>query len=557
MVCLAEKEITLEFKKPEIAILLAVLVLFFCVELQVTLNSRVSFGDEGYHLRVAQEIAKYVDYPAWLRFRHTEVSDRPFNRPPIWNMLLASFFFLGFNEVVPKILAPFAASILTGIAVYVLVKKLYNKVSGLFAAIIMAAVPSIVTYAVLLYTDTLFVFYFTLSTLAFILANVENRKKYWILAAVFGALSVLTKTPGYLIVVFAGLAFLYWVFLIKVKKYQGGSLTGVFKKYALFALLFSIIVVPFFVRNYVYYGVIDCNAPVPMADKSGCEIEKYKSNLADTRTAASGGTEESPLKMGLTNYINFSYGELWFVPLSFLCGAYILAKRRNLRNALVLLSIVGYLIVMTDSLVNPSSRSEDISRFTLGWVPIIAMISGVFFEGVYRFVSENQKYLSLLVIIVVIFMSYLSIVGMSVGGINIAGKASVMSSVKVFSPAFFEACDWARKNLKEEDLLMTVWVHQTAYNCQTRVTGCEVDILLSSNATDMVDVAKTYGITHIFVQKGSISSKPASEKYPLDFVNVLGNNPDKFVKVFENGPSVSSCVQQGGCDGTVIYEIKY
>lgn len=543
-----EREITIELKNPEIIVLVVILTLFFWVELQVAWKSPIVFGDEGFHVRIAQEIAKYTDYPMWLRFRSTNVSEIGFVRPPMWNMLMAGFFFIfGFGEAVPKILTPFIASVLIGVATYVLVKRLYGKMTALFSSIIAISIPSLVTYSVLFYTDSLFVLYFTLFTLTFIVANVENKKKYWLLSGVFGAFSFLTKTPGYLTLFFIGLVFLYRLSLLFKKAERGKAFISLFKRYVTFAVPFLIIVCSFFVRSYAKYNVIDCNMPVLNLDKSDCDINEYEEKIEDTRERLGGGTEENPIRMGIINYSTFAYGNLWFVPFSFLCGAYILAKKRNRKNVLLLLSVLVCGIFLAYNISIPTARAEDINRYLLGWVPIIAIISGIFFGKIYEFIRSSHKYLPLAVIVIAIVLSYISITA-KVGG---------MVTVKSFSPAFFEACDWAKDNLSEEDLLMTVWVHHTAYNCQTRVTGTVIDIALNTDPDEMVNVAKEFGITHIFIQKFSITQEPTRERYHLDFVNILEDNPDKFVKVFENGPDVQQCVQAGGCDGSIIYEVKY
>lgn len=544
-----EKEITIELKNPEIIVLIVILTLFFWIELQVAWKSPIVFGDEGFHVRIAQEISKYRDYPAWLRFRKTSVSEVAFERPPLWNMLMAGFFFIfGFSEAIPKILTPFMASILIGIAVYALVKRVYGKVVALFSSVLTISVPSLVTYSVLFYTDVLFVLYFTLFALTFIVANIEDRKKYWLLSGVFAAFSVLTKTPGYFTALIVGLVFLYKVFLHFKTVGSEKSFASLFKRYVTFAVPFLIIITSFYVRSYAHYNVIACDMPLPMLDKSGCGINNYEEEIEDTRRELSGGTEETPIRMGIANYINFAYGNLWFVPFSFLCGAYILVKRRSVKNVMLLLSVLSGGILLCAILIGlPTARAEDVNRYSLGWVAIFAIVAGVFFGNIYKFIKPSNKYLPLVVIVVVIVLSYTSI----------TGKTSGMTTVKTFSPAFFEACNWAKENLSEEDLLMTVWVHHTAYNCQTRVTGTVIDIALNTDPDGMVNVAKEFGITHIFIQKFSITQEPTRERYHLGFVNILEDNPDKFVKVFENGLDVQQCVQAGGCDGSIIYEIKY
>jgi len=67
---------------------------------------------------------------------------------------------------------------------------------------------------------------------------------------------------------------------------------------------------------------------------------------------------------------------------------------------------------------------------------------------------------------------------------------------------------------------------------------------------------KAEGITHIFIQKFSLSKDPAITKYPVSFVNFMNEHPDKFVKLYETGSDVNTCIDQGGCDGAIVYEIR-
>jgi hypothetical protein len=68
---------------------------------------------------------------------------------------------------------------------------------------------------------------------------------------------------------------------------------------------------------------------------------------------------------------------------------------------------------------------------------------------------------------------------------------------------------------------------------------------------------KEYGVTHIFLHKFSLSNEPMSERYTVEFAQFLENNPEHFENVFDNGPELVECLQMGGCDGNIVYEVKY
>ena len=141
--------------------------------------------------------------------------------------------------------------------------------------------------------------------------------------------------------------------------------------------------------------------------------------------------------------------------------------------------------------------------------------------------------------------------------LNLKQKTDVMLQVKQFSPAYFEACDWIKVNTAEDSVLMTIWSNRAVYNCQRNVEGNIADISLSTDVNYTLNKTKLYGVTHIFIQKFSMSDTPMSEKYTIEFVQFLENNPDHFVNIFENGPGLQECLMAGGCDGNIVYEVKY
>jgi hypothetical protein len=538
------KEITIEIKKPEIIFLLIFLSIILVLELQLTFNSPIAFGDEGFHTRLAQWIAEEKEYPIWTPFEQTKLVKWGASRPPAWNLLEASMYFIfGFNDGIVKFLTPFIGVVLTGIVVFILGKILYNKEIGLIAAIITITISSFVTYSVLFYTDILFVFYFSLFILTFFLAISNKKEKYWILSGVFAGLTFLTKTVGFVIFPFLFLVILYQVY----KKYE---LKLMIKNYILLFVLFFILTGSFFLRNMIYYHTPSCENFV-FFKGDGCS-QTYEYNTTKNFEGSiqqTTGTAQNFLNMGIINYFNFAYGNIWFVPLSFICGLILIGTRKNVNDLLIILLLIAFLSIFY---ISSSGRAEDTSRYTIGLVPIIALIAGNYFDVLYDFIKNHYKYFSLIIFIFVLVFSYL----------NFNEKLITMFQVKKFSPAFFEACDFVKKNTTDDALIMTVWDHQTAYNCQRNVICLQclpesADLVLGNDVNFTLEKLEKNDITHIFIQKFSLGTSNLGTVYPISFVQLLDNNPKNFIKIFENGPSVQQCVQSGGCDGSIIYEIKY
>ncbi|MBS3055462.1 MAG: glycosyltransferase family 39 protein [Candidatus Aenigmarchaeota archaeon] len=540
---MAEKEVVLEIKRPELIVLTAFLIAIFYLEFQVSISSPIAFGDEGYHTRMAQYFAQTTDYPVWVPFEGTKLIREGFWRPPAWNILEGSFYYLfGFNTGIVKFLTPFIATILTGFLVFVLVKKIYNANMGLMAAIIAVTIPSVVTYAVLFYTDTMFTFYFVAFVLTLILTFETESKKYAILSGVFAAFSFMTKSPG--VVVYPMVVILLLYSLLKEKK----KLMYLVKLYLPIFVIALLIVGPFSLRLYRYYKNPFCYlSPVDKifgADR--CHMNNFKETLQFEGRTQQTGSEQGLLQVGLQNYFDFAYGNVWFIGLGFFAGLLLSIYQKKKADLVIIVSLLMLLLVFYQSTV----RIEDTARYTLGWAPIVALIAGRYFSEVFDFIKKYQKYLALIVFVFVIVMAYL----------NFNAKISAMKTVKQFSPAFFQACDWVKSNPNQvpvNSTIITVWVHHTTFNCQRNTVGNMADVSVSSDVGHILDTARVNGIDFIFVQKFSLSDQYLSESYNVNFIQILENNPKNFVKIYESGDDWNTCIRSGGCDGAAIYKIVF
>jgi len=557
---LKETEINIEITHPELWILLTVMIITligfppfvkllynmpsglefaeFPGELYTTLLSPISFGDEGYHTRMAQYIMQNTEYPVWTYFEGTKFEMEGFYRPPLYNILQAGFLFLlGFNEIWVKLLVPLISFVL-GIAVYILVKKIYNKRIALLTAIISTTLPSFVTYSVLFYADILATFYVILFFLLFILARRDENKKYMLLAGIFGALAFLTKITALAIYPFIAVVLLFDFINRK-------NIKEIFYKYI--PLIIPLILIPstLFLRNIYYYHNPTCYAlPIlNLIDRSGCWIKEFKAEYNFTARVAQVGTEQNIFSMGIINYLEFAYGPIWFIILTFICGMLLLFVKNDPNRLLIWTYLATIILILIPATV----RAEDTARWTLEWLPVIVLVSSIYLDEVYLFIRKYVKTFALIMFVLVILF-----------GIEMLSiKASSMWQIKQFSTLFFDACNWIKQNTPKDSLIMTVWVHRAVYNCQRNGVGNMADISISQDVEHILSTAKENGITHLFIQKFSLSNTAYAESYTVDFVRLLQNNPDHFKVIYENGPSLDQCIQQGGCDGNIVYEIVF
>jgi len=528
----------IEINPKDFMLILLILVgLVFILETNVAIKTHITFGDEGFHAAVARWITENKEYPQWDQLGYTNVFKTNYARPPLFNLLGAGFLFVfGQHEIILKIL-PSLISALIVITLYILVKRLYNKEIGLISSLILFGLSSFVTYTVLVLDEILFAFYMLLFIFTFLLAIKENNRKYWILSAIFGGLSILTKNAGMILFVFVGLAFLY--ITLKERKFF-----YYIKQFTAFLIIILLISGPFFLRTYAFYNTPTCyGIPFFPIDVSGCEIRNFKEQRAFEVRTLSGGSENSIMSFGLLNYIQFAYGNYWFILMGLFGGLIVFVKKWDKMAPFILTMLLLGLVV----LYQITQRTEDAARQLLPWASLVAVVSAMYWNEIYAFLEKYVKYSGVVVIVLILFFGYQ----------NITNKLQVMESVKRFSPLFFEACDWVKENLDRDVRLMTFWGYRASYSCQRTISPGWPDIRLNDNPEDTVSISKMHGITHFFIQKFSITQQPSRESYSIEFVQLLENNSDKFEKIFENGPPLGQCLQQGGCDGNIIYKVIY
>lgn len=574
------KEITIEIKDMKKVALFGLLIVFLTVvfyqELKVTFNSPISFGDEGFHTRVAQEIAKQTEYFVSLPFEGTKLFKVDlFERPPLWNILESSFFVFGYNEFIVKTLTPFIAAILVGISIFVVASKLYNKRVGLFAALIIVALPSFATYSILFYTDILFTWFFSLSILLLVYAMRTEKLKYFILAGVLGSLAILSKTPGFLIIPIFGICFLYSAYIKR-------SFVKPFKNFAFLALFLVLVTSGFFIRNLNYFGTPYCGLPFGILSSEKCSVTfDYTAKYEYSGRTAQTGTEASvfsPAVGGLTGYLAFAYGDvnLGFLAINLfvlllICGTILFVYRRNITDMIILLAAVMFIPLF----LYTTGRAEDTARYTLAFAPLFAIVAGNYLDSIWEFANTHLVKFSFIILVAVVavllYFSYQNVCGTTLDCSG--GKLATMYSVKQFSPAFFEACNWVKQNVDEDAVIWTIWGHRMVYNCQRTNAGTgpdTPDIVLSNDLNLALSRLKANGITHLFIQKFSmdLNDQHLMEEYDSSFVQFLEDNPEHFKLVYENGLSINVtnrnvksyiqyCIQQTGyiCDGNLLYKV--
>ncbi|MDD5416740.1 MAG: glycosyltransferase family 39 protein [Candidatus Aenigmarchaeota archaeon] len=500
-------------------IAIAMILILFILYLNVTLKSPIVFGDEGYYAYQARWISENNMMPNYEMFKDTNVFHLPFTKPPLFVLTEAFGFMLG--ETFVKFLIPVFAA-LGALMLYIFLKKTVNAKAGLGAALLYMSTPSLITYGVLGYVDSLLCLLMICSLYFGYLTFEHGEKKNAILTGLFTGLAILTKiTAPILLVIFV----LYFI---------------IFKKYDKLKLLLiiiaisAVVVAPWIIRNFALfgnycYGPTDC--PAIISDSRAVETELQKQFAG---TNAGGSTDASLAKLGTISYTDFAYG--WVIIFLAIFGiVQALTEKKNIQILFVIL-----MICMLPIFILYSTRVEDTARYTLPVVIGMSALGGIFLAKSYDHIKQKNFAIALFLIIIILS-------GAWVFGQN---KLNAMVSVKAFSTGFFDACDWVEKSTPEDSLLLSIYSQQTAYNCNRRVSTAIPDmaeVVLTNNEVSYEHL-KMHGYNYVFVQVGLISQVPYEENVPYDFFNFMYTSPH-FEKVFDN-------TNVYGNGGVIIFKVN-
>jgi 4-amino-4-deoxy-L-arabinose transferase-like glycosyltransferase len=507
--------------------------------LKVVLPTNISFGDEGFHASMARYIARNLEYPKYIPFEGSALIKDGFYRPPLWNFLLASFFFIfGINEIVAKTLTLIITFFL-GLLMFALVKRITDEVTAFFASLLLISFQSVLTYTVLFYYVDLLLFLVTASFLSFLVFIKEGNKRFFLLSAIFASLALLTNQFALTLYAIYSIYFLYEFF--SEKKYL-----STIKLYLPFFILLILIPSGYVFRNLLIYKTPICFS-IPyigsLFDTSQCKFDMFEEKYSFVGQAIPIGTEASAFSIGLMNYFEFAYANTFFTILPFITGLILFYFKRDKTSILIFATFLIFAILLAEV---GRGRAEDAARYTLGFASFVAFVASYFYKEVFEFVEKHFKYLGYLILIAVVIFSF-SVVN---------ARLDTLYKVKVWDSSFFEACKWVKENTLPNETISTIWGHNGAWCSDRNMGPALADILLSNDLNYMLKVLKENQIDYLWIQKSSIDplNRGYADNYPSRFIQMLINNPQYFVKVYESGQPIEQCLQ--GCYGQTIFKVN-
>jgi len=497
-------------------IAIAVILLMFVLYLNVTMTSPIVFGDEGYYASQAEYITENNIIPLYETFKETDIFHPVLTKPPLF--ILTEAFFFQFGATAVKFMLPIFA-MLTSFILYIFLKKTVNAEAGIFSVLLLMTTPSLITYGVLSYVDTLMILLLTCSLYFGYMAIESDNQRGAILSGIFAGLATLTKITAPIVFVILGLYFLF-----RKKRNWKIILTII--------LIAAILVSPWIIRNVVSFGGI-CYGPTDCKAITDIPII-HDESLQFAGKNTGGGTEGSVMSIGIMNYASFAFGWLLlFLSLFGISNAIVDKKKINIFMLIVMLSIFPIFFFY-------SSRAEDAARWTLPMVIGMASLAGIFLSKSYSWLKKKNIILAMIIIAIVIMGSWY--IGQE--------KLNTMESVKAFSSGFFHACDWVKVNTPTDSLLLSIYAQQTAYNCNRRVSTAVPDLyeIMLTNDNTAYTRLKAHGYDYIFVMVGLITQEAYSESFSYDFYQYLATS-DNYELVFDN-------TQVYGQSGVLIFKVN-
>lgn len=489
---------------------LAVLLIFLLINLNLTLSSPLVFGDEGFHSGLGRYMAKNLEIPTWLPMRQTEATFLGYHRPPLFDIFLASAWFLG-GEVMIKFSLPLL-SFLAGLMLLLFLKRYVSFSAGLVGTAVLFAMPAFITYSVMAYTEVMQVLFIICGTYFFFRGWESNNQIYLVLSGLFGGMALLTKITGLAMP-------LLFLFYPLVKK--DWSLEAV-KKTSLVFVFFTFCTAGWLLHNQVLYGG-SCEIPGWSGEK--CDVNLVEPD-AEFKLPASTprGVDVGIVRFGLLNYVNFAYGLIPFILA--VCGlSFALLKRNRFCLIIGLVLITFFLPLMYIDWAG--IRTESFSRFSLPVLFSLAAFAGIFGSELLNYLKSYDKaaaYLALLIILLAcIFLANT--------------KASNLYSVKN-QPGLLgimETGEWIRENTEPEAKIFTIYANQLGYHADRVATSDVPDratiFLAADNRT--YQHLKKHGFTHVAVQKFLISPEAVDGRFSWKFVKYLDES-ENFKTVHEN-----------------------
>jgi 4-amino-4-deoxy-L-arabinose transferase-like glycosyltransferase len=410
--------------------LIFILVLIFSIAIRLyyffQTNSQPLWWDEADYVSMSKSIIGTIDYPFTIQ------------RPPLFPILGAAFFFISGSEAFVRFFIVLLPSIGVVIMTYLFGKILYNKRVGIIASLIMGVFWVLLFNTFRIHTDALALLFIMLSMYSFWKYNIKSKQpnKLW-LVGMFLGLAVLTRIVYVLFVPLLGL-FLLFVegFAVLRKKWIYYTAGAGF-----------LVLLPYIIWSQAHFGKL-------LAFTQGYTSYEKKA-------------ESLPFAWNVFGYFKLYTGDVLYI--LFLLGALLVVfdlvigfdrirKRKKLISHLFL-SLTIILPVIYFAFIE---RSAGEPRWLIMIAPAMFYFIALFLVKLYYILAKYHKYAALLVVLVLL-------------GLGVYHELSFSDDIitqrkESFSPVKLSAL-WIKENSEPGDYIITKSVPQVAYYSERPTTG--------------------------------------------------------------------------------------
>ncbi len=546
-----------------LAIFIIISLYTFYQNFKVAFNYPIVFGDEGFHMTIARDLANYKELFAYQKSYIDKVSKNGYTFTQYFHFF-ESFLFL-FGENVAKIGLPITVFI-TALAIFIFASIFFDYKVALLSSILFQMFPSVVIYSTTFYADMHFTLFTILSFFFVLFYFKTNDLKYLITSSILIFLLLISKPLlPYLIV-----ASILFIFIFQYFKTKNKNLIIHF---IIFVSIFSILFSSLLIRNLILFNSFCIETGIESLDKIIFSLFKnpkcsevlyeHKPKYEFAARTEKIGSEQDMFSFGFKNYADFAYG----YSLILLFSIFGLALQiSNKQYEYFILFLPLFILIITQLIQNKLLttgifyRVEDTARYTLQYSPFIAILFSYGIVNIINSISNlfKKKFyiimISLFIVVLIVLLSEMYK--------PYSEKLDMMKKLKSFSSYFFEACNWVKNNLPKNVTLHSLWAYRVGYNCERNVGGSG-EIRLSKDLNYTLNLTKLFGVDYLFIEKFSIDplNRRLTERYDLDWVEWLLTNKEHFEKVYENGIPIEQCIQflklGYPCDGVIIFKIIY
>ncbi|MDO8136266.1 MAG: glycosyltransferase family 39 protein [Candidatus Brocadiales bacterium] len=464
-------------------------------------RSDVHLGDEPTHYILASTIYETRGRPVYYPNIYTSpLAERPVGGEILWHSLLAGTWWLwGARSAVLAQLYQVGWYILLVLSTYLLARTLYDKQVGLYSGFLVATMPMIAAYSIILYTDVPLV---SLSLVCLLLLV----KRRHLLAGIVLGLMILTKRNAYLFMPSLLFCLLYSMKEIRsLKELTAISfLKEACKSLSVFILPAVLINLPDLYFRYTHFNTI--------LTPSSSLVPSYLNNV--------------PVTFIHPESIAYYPSNILKYPgiVMYLClGLYLLRRQYCQKDAIPVAVILSYsllfpLVIIGIYLKGYSLREavENLhniinTNFSIRYLaPIFPMLAILAAKGLVTLKKEKLKK---------IIFSF-CVLQMLIGTLYVY-------QVRKLSPPLIKAYEYIRNSTPQDSRFISPYTDVALHTRRGANWSSENNLpdlpylFWRASPQEVEDILKEYGITHILVPRDMVWDDSAVKnlgKYPASFV---------------------------------------